>query len=472
MFFSKSMAPTPFHPTHTTPFKSSLSSSQQARRGQEERKVAIPSANEVWPVPLAPAHLDPRDWTYLAEGGKNLLLKYTGPDNWPFVAKDGRTLALRLTKSSRGDHADRHADVHERIDPVVWQERIVGPALTKAGGRDSLPTVMRVMTNNSPDERDILKRFLRVIAAKIETLRPMERRKRSGINEDGTEEIYVTENVSAIRGKQTLVFEIKPKCGFVPHQEGLLVETGYLKAHNSRYRMHRILKSDGNISPGELQGLYDPLDLYSQEKDRISKASRALHEDWAAGSQYANLRVFLNEKPVKADNAQAMENSRSFVSKNWPESPELPNILNHLMQTDEVQLVLSELLELQRRFDPIDIEGVDRKYRQARGKGLIQATDEPEISLDEYAQVVEGKPLGGDTYRSDIARLLLSTMFKDCSILIRCIGSDSGVHIDVHVVDLDPKPISKLPHLWNLDQEVVQYFAQWVHEMNKAGHAT
>ena len=99
------MPPTPFHPTHTTPFKSSISSSQQAKKReflQSSNSTNAHNQGGSWPVAVNAEQLDARHWTYLAEGGKNLLLRYTGPDVYPFVnIQDGRRMALRIGKSSR-----------------------------------------------------------------------------------------------------------------------------------------------------------------------------------------------------------------------------------------------------------------------------------------------------------------------------------------------------------------------------------
>lgn len=251
------MPPTPFHPTHTTPFKSSLSSSQQLRdrhgggSGSGNSSVDGPAdahmyGQHPWPPPLPAAQLDVRHWTYLAEGGKNLLLRYIGPDSAPFVTPNGRKMALRMTKvlraatsSSSSSSSGGGAGViseemiasssdgdDEHIDPLIWRDEIIERSLTSAvpahAIKDSqgpgqsnfdeasparVPPLLPITDVGNGHE---LARFLRALATKIEVMRPLERRRASGIDEYGTQGIYVTEDLGAPSPTGTsIVFEIK-----------------------------------------------------------------------------------------------------------------------------------------------------------------------------------------------------------------------------------------------------------------------
>lgn len=147
----------------------------------------------------------------------------------------------------------------------------------------------------------------------------------------------------------------------------------------------------------------------------------------------------------------------------------LQELFIHVVTSAEIKAVLQAVLDAQKRFDPIDVEGVDRVLRYLRGKGLQDAADEPPMTLAEYRSAIAQPDTSLQEARLLLARLLLSTTFKDCSLFVRCsprqnrtgaAGQDS-LDIAVHLVDLDPKPVSKLPRLLAVDQEIVRHFKEW-----------
>lgn len=220
--------------------------------------------------------------------------------------------------------------------------------------------------------------------------------------------------------------------------------------------MHRVLKEEGQVSTEAFARMFDPVRLFSGKREEIEKAADALYDDWAAASKYANLRVFVHGQKVQGD---AQRQDVDHVARRiWPWTDGLRTALAAVLCSDKVQMVLAHLCHLQRQLDPVDVEGVARQYRAAYGKGLVDATEEEAVSLDEYRSVIEGADA---TVRQRLAQLLLSTSFKDCSLFLRCSAPTDEPRIDVHLVDLDPKPISKLPHLWTVDQDVVAFFRSW-----------
>lgn len=66
---------------------------------------------------------------------------------------------------------------------------------------------------------------------------------------------------------------------------------------HSRYKKHRVLKSQGQLTLEQWNALYDPLDLVSGDAERIHKATEALVQDWEGGGN--NLRVFLGGQAVR-----------------------------------------------------------------------------------------------------------------------------------------------------------------------------
>lgn len=478
------MPPTPFHPTHTTPFKSSISSSQQARKRNALQSSNPTSAHgDSWPVPVNAEQLDARHWTYLAEGGKNLLLRYTGPDVYPFVnVQDGRRMALRIGKSSRQQLNDKGASTsnepslsssndqnesgdEQDIDPEEWQEHILLPDLAEGESEELLPPLIRVQSTSNPTA---LLSFLRFIISKIEGLRPIERRRKTGIDADKPSEIFVTEDLSApIPNHPCLILEIKPKCGFLPEEGDAWKQT------TSRFRMHSILKGDAKLTKEEFDALYDPLDLYSGQRDRIERAASALYTSWQQG-RGNNLRIFLDGKKVEhptsvvEGGAGILEQAETLTKKLYNDSNlNLAQAITRILASEQVQTILTKLRTLQQRYDPIDVEGVDKEARRQDGKGLLDRADEPSISFAEYESMLakRGKAEENLSLRELIASFLLSTSYKDCSLFIRISDGPKEPVIHTHLVDLDPKPVVKLPYLLSIDREITKTFTEWAKDV-------
>jgi inositol-pentakisphosphate 2-kinase len=442
------MPPTPFSPRHETPFKSSISSSQQIRKHVDE----LPSSSNIsdqWPPPISSAQLDSRHWTYLAEGGKNLLLRYEGPGTYPYIGPTGGRLALRLRKIDRNASKEEQ-DQQDEIDPIEWSDSVIKTDLKDCC---ALPPLLRLRDSTADGEEK--KMFVRQIAAKIESMRPMERRKKSGLDETIKQDILVTEDLSAeIKGKQVICLEVKPKCGFLPFESARLSsETEHVKRRFSRYRMHRVLKSKTAPTLAELNAFYDPLDLYSGQEDRVEKAAKALYSDWLRGE--GNLRIFCNGRRMEGidgeDLDEVIQKQFSFGS--------LESMLAKHLADKKLQDVLRRLAQLQAKYDNLDVEGVASLYLEETGESITVAKESP-VSLSEYQEAIkEGATTNA---RQAIVKLLLSTMYKDCSIFVCCISGDEPT---IHLVDLDPKPVNKLRYLYELDQNICRHFIEWSREV-------
>lgn len=86
----------------------------------------------------------------------------------------------------------------------------------------------------------------------------------------------------------------KPKWGFMPNPTHLSAATRKIKSYRCRFCLH----SHYRLSKGKPSAHgYCPLDLYSGDEQRISRALRQLLKAWveSAGS-INNLRVFVNGK--------------------------------------------------------------------------------------------------------------------------------------------------------------------------------
>jgi inositol-pentakisphosphate 2-kinase len=345
---------------------------------------------------------------------------------------------------------------------VDWQEKVLKPDLQDVGDQTLLPPLLRVQGT-----QDHLRPFLRQIAAKIEPIRPLERRRVSGVDEEQTTAIFVTEDLSAtVPGVPSLVFEIKPKCGFLPSTATLSATTKGDKGRHSRFRMHSILKNK-NTTMEEFAQLYDPLDLYDQDPGRIAKASNALFASWERGVGN-NLRIFIDGCKVEADEKHAShqkaKEAASHIHDTGGAEGNLRIALLYVLSSPIARSALERLKNLQQKYDPLDVEGVDAICKEEYGKSVTELVSD-EISLTEYEEVVGKSGIHARpaslTAREVIAAFLLSTMYKDCSLFIRTTVQSGFVETCIHLVDLDPKPISKLAYLYTIDQEIVTTFHDW-----------
>ncbi|PWN92261.1 hypothetical protein FA10DRAFT_285145 [Acaromyces ingoldii] len=498
------MPPIPFQPSHKSPFKSTLSTSQQGRRRSDQTQAltgpATSQGHEGPPSSIDPALLNPDDWTLLAEGAKNLLLRYKGPSRFPFVHSsstgtgDEARVALRIPKRDRGSSssssssstAAKKTDSEEddgSLDALQWRRTVIEPLLAPLSMSSLLPPLFPVVVAGD-EQRAKLRAFLDVMASRIEVLRKMERRKASGIDtgDQALDCIWATQDLSAGNHRgDVYAFEIKPKCGFRPQGKNLSDESRAPKTQHSRYKMHRILKQakGGDKKPfsrQEWEGLFDPLDLFSGQSARVDRAIESLWSDWKQPSrteERTNLCVFRNGVALQPEQLQQQQQQQHNV---------LFSHFRQIVKSAAVERVLKHLVELQHVFDQSDIEGVAKRWQEEIGTPFGVGTEHgpaAEVmraaSLAEYAEAVQrglhrlstpgGQPASGSSsttatsLRQDIVDLLLSAMWKDCSLFLR---SDEGSgELKVHLVDLDPKSIEKLRHWKQLDEDVVAAYKAW-----------
>ena len=154
-------------------------------------------------------------------------------------------------------------------------------------------------------------------------------------------------------------------------------------------------------------------------------------------------------------------------------------LLPLLMETP----VLRILSKLQRTLDVLDIEGLSNLWCKVEGTGHLfessqtESTEsssialaEPTISewtefLDRYLSPGELDHMNPrkENLRYYLLAFLLSTTFKDCSMMIRLnlLGApgpfpERGSPEQVTVIDLDPKSMDRLKKWEKLDREIVE----------------
>ncbi|CAD6932732.1 unnamed protein product [Tilletia controversa] len=272
----------------------------------------------------------------------------------------------------------------------------------------------------------------------------------------------------------------------------------------------------------EWQAMYNPLDLFSYRPDRVRHALKALFAEWRAAEgsgMFNNLRVFVDGQMI---NAQAQMDTISHALGMANVGASLEDVADafaeavapHLLSTS----LLRRLSQLQASLDPLDVEGLAKIWRQQTGAefGSISKHSDSfllcEPTIDEYEDVVQwlfaredaeaeatsdsGHKVPELSLRQMALAYLLSASFKDCSLFIRLaptrsarredlISSADGdgdvtitdassysqhhqprsgslaFEADLKLIDLDPKPISKLGAYMRLDADIADAFLSW-----------
>ncbi|GAC92826.1 hypothetical protein PHSY_000382 [Pseudozyma hubeiensis SY62] len=485
------MPPTPFQPSHQTPFKSTVSTSQQSRIHHTPFEGASTDSQ----APISVSDIDPSEWKYHAEGGKNLLLSFDPAGGirdgqGPFATSEC-TYALRIRKSLP---ADAGSNQDEEEEAEQFTQHVVQPLL---GSSYVLPRCIKIPILTARD-RDIIE----TLSARIEMQRPAARRAHPArIRSETLSCIYAVEDVTApvladpSAQQEVLCVEIKPKWGFLARVDSIPPSSPNLeiKARYSRYRMHRVTKhavsdSAEHMSLQDFERLYDPLDLYSTDATRKRKAVGALWRDWIeTGGKTNNLRLFWNGAVVGPQDTKSLDSIARFLGADKAVAGDLVDVLaKHIVdelskaslpsrgESEAPVSILSRLAHLQSALDPLDVEGLAQLWL-SRTQSHILGQVPPDVDLPpaltrnlpatELLAVLEPFLSVSDrqvTLEDAVQAFLVAATFKDCSMLLRFHRSNEGVIGETKLVDLDSKPFSKLSGMQKTDNEVCAAFLAWL----------
>ncbi|BGP54101.1 hypothetical protein JCM8202_003101 [Rhodotorula sphaerocarpa] len=414
------------------------------------------------------------DWRYTAEGGANLVLRWQGD---PASLFQGKAIRLRKRPLQAADQ-DRPAD---EVDPEAFQAAVIRPLL----GGDLCLRAQPV-----PLERKWLEAAADALRKRRD--RPPARAREDDLDLGAPHGTLVDDLVSGPPGQGSLTVEIKPKWGFLPAIRYLSPATARAKTTSCRTCMHRHYKrlrkaaeratasraDEGHVLDSSAEtDQFCPLDLYSQDPERIGKALRQLYRTWNASEGTTNnLRLFLNGellKPSEQTDLAGLEAAliastgpASSATATDPASAFARLLLPILLRSP----VLPRLKHLQSSLDPLDIEGLALRLRTEFGidvyampggekEGGVAADRDKQLaerlggqpSVEEWAGWLEGwrarsspeltaagsassaeaapapaaaqpGPVGGTISqepRDLVLAYLLSATFKDCSIFIR-----------------------------------------------------
>ena len=138
---------------------------------------------------------DPRDWTYIAEGGSTIVFSYDGPRNLHF---DGTVIRLRKSpyRSSSSDSIPSIPDepaTQDADDPTVdFQEYVISRLIPA----EFLPHLEHVQVERA---------WLEKMASMHDEKRPAKRRAKDGIDLDRTRAVLATDLI----GNKGWAVEIK-----------------------------------------------------------------------------------------------------------------------------------------------------------------------------------------------------------------------------------------------------------------------
>ncbi|KAG9091154.1 Inositol-pentakisphosphate 2-kinase [Ceratobasidium sp. 370] len=326
------------------------------------------------------------------------------------------------------------------------------------------------------------RRWVEELARIGERARPEARRQVDGIDVARRKCVLADDLV----GWEGWAVEIKPKWAFLPNGTHLSEETSVHKLARCRFCMHGFHGSKA----GKERGEYCPLDLFSGDEARIRKALGALWDTWVkSDGAINNLKVFVKGKTVKPQSDPHFKQLASFLK----EEPGPDGMRDAFVAAIAPMLhkspLLSTLSTLMRSLDALDIEGVEKLWKEAKHFPMASlsppiAEDEDEPSLADWEKFVKeylmhGPYVGsGEQYDPEhpkeenltywLLSYLMSATFKDCSIMLRfppgpVEGTFFNPERDVSMplltaIDLDPKSMKRLQKWAELDRNIVQAY--------------
>lgn len=434
---------------------------------------------------------DAADWVYKGEGAANLVLAYIGSSptfagkviriqkaanncDWCLNGKSFLTThEMLLWRDDKELISSPKKEYLEQLYITQVMSPLLGPKHVDAGirvlvSREFLECVEKNLICQRP--------AWRVDAAKVDT---------------SHESVLLLNDHSLFpdgigKGNACLSVEIKPKCGFIPTSR-FITERNAIKRRISRFRMHQVLK----LRQKEISEFseYDPLDLFSESKDKICKAIKALY-----ATPQNNLRVFLNGSLVFGGLGGGTDSTSIATGQAFEEA--LKGVIqaeDGLRTSSFIKLVaeaiynsrvLDRVLDVQ-KLDNLDIEGAIHAYYNIisqpctvckeldKERVSLRRTSLHSISLEESLNIVKD--------------YLIAATAKDCSLMISFIpkeeidlgssynyisleSTNQSFYYKAYFLDLDLKPLKKMEEYYELDKKIVTSYLQAVkteHEEDK-----
>jgi inositol-pentakisphosphate 2-kinase len=301
--------------------------------------------------------------------------------------------------------------------------------------------------------------------------------------------------------------EIKPKWGILCRSG--YVENESIKKHVCRYCMHQHFK----LGKGEISrpSQFCPLDLFAPDQERVKRAIENLIDD-----PQNNMRLYVNGELLWYGHMKQPSNSvspdyksdlrRVLQDKHFSQQDPINDFMHLLQRCLSESGVLRQIRRMQ-LFDKMDVEAANLIFSHLTQRESIDKLHKPLFDFDllesdasdnwlaqleeeftnlphdvdffckhKYKQVFDfedglskqsvqemvNKCLQDDNLARHALRMfLLGQCAKDCSIMI-CFERNENNHQDLHfkvgVVDMDPKPVNKIPHYMEMDRAIMKTF--------------
>ncbi|GKU89971.1 hypothetical protein SLEP1_g4039 [Rubroshorea leprosula] len=426
--------------------------------------------------------IDAADWVYRGEGAANLVLAYTG-SHPAFIGK-----VIRIQKAPRNGkrrvNGNGQFTAHEQL---VWGE--ITELMSSSSTRENLEQLYVkhvICPFLGPKHVDagmrvrVTKEFLESVEKNVICKRPAWRVDAAQVDTYCDSVLLISDHSlfpnGTLKSGACISVEIKPKCGFLPSSR-FIAEGNAIKRCVTRFEMHQALK----LHQKEISELsrYNPLDLFSNSRDRICKAIKALY-----ATPQNNFRVFLNGSLIFGG-LSGSAGSTSFVT-----SEAFEDALKAVIQADNglramsfIQLVadavytsgvLNHLLEVQ-KLDTLDIEGAIHAYYNIISQPCMVCRELNENKVSDCFTSLHSIPL--DESLKIVKDFLIAATAKDCSLIL-CFrpreGEDAGsLYNNIHFestkqsfdykacfIDLDLKPLNKMEYYYELDKRIVCFYTQ------------
>ncbi|XP_020403557.1 inositol-pentakisphosphate 2-kinase IPK1 isoform X1 [Zea mays] len=420
---------------------------------------------------------DAKYWVYKGEGAANLILSYTGSS--PTML--GKVLRVKklLNDKSQLPPSCMVFSSHEQL---LWGHI---PELVESVKQDCLAQAyaVHVMSQHlGANHVDggvhvrVSRDFLELVEKNVLSSRPPWRVNASSIDITADAALLIADHSlfsGTPKGSSCIAVEIKAKCGFVPSSEYISKDNS-IKKQVTRYKMHQHLKfHQGEISK---TSEYNPLDLFSESKERISMAIKSFFS-----TPQNNFRIFVNGSLAfggmggGADSVHPADTDKCIKDLSKVSGLELPDFTELLSETIFKSGVLGKLLTTQ-KLDDHDIEGAIHLYYNIISQPCLVCKNLTDVELLRKYTLLHSLPL--DKSLKIVRNFLISATAKDCSLMIsfrpRENGSTDSEYDSVflesakrtyeyktYFVDLDVKPLDKMVHYFKLDQRIVNSYTRY-----------
>lgn len=419
---------------------------------------------------------DAKDWVYKGEGAANLILSYTGSS--PSML--GKVLRVKKILKDKSQPTPS-CMAFSSYEQLLWGHI---PELVESVKQDCLAQAyaVHVMSQHlGANHVDagvrvrVSKDFLELVENNVLNSRPVWRVNASSIDTTADAALLIADHSlfsGTPKGGSCIAVEIKAKCGFLPSSE-YISKDNYVKKQVTRYKMHQHLK----FHQGEIlkTSEYNPLDLFSESKERIRMAIKSLFS-----TPQNNFRIFVNGSLVfggmggGADSVNPDDTDKCIEDFSEVSGLKLPDFTELLSEAIFKSGVLGKLLTTQ-KLDGHDIEGAIHLYYDIISQPCLVCKNITDVEQLQKCTLLHSLPL--DKSLKIVRDYLISATAKDCSLMISFRRRESGAtdseydsvflesakqtyEYKAYFIDLDMKPLDKMEHYFKLDQKIVNFYTR------------